>query len=102
MNTSTLYALPPVDGLPARPGLIRDETAGNRIEIEIWSIPATAFGSFVDGIAAPLGIGKLQVADGREVCGFLCESSASAMAEEITHLKCWREYCRHHGVTMTS
>ena len=87
-----MFALPPADSLPARPGLIRDDEKGAAIEIEIWSVPAAAFGSFVDGIAAPLGIGKLEIAGGREVSGFLCESRASGDAEEITELGSWRRF----------
>ena len=49
-----LYALP--DG--RRPGLVRVADGGAAIEIEVWELPASQFGSFVDGIPAPLGIGR--------------------------------------------
>jgi hypothetical protein len=52
-------------------------TTGGAIEIEIWEVPASAFGGFVDGIPAPLGIGTLTLENGRQVKGFLCEAHAT-------------------------
>ena len=50
---------------------------GAAIEVEVWEVPATAFGSFVDGIPAPLGIGTVTLEDGAQVKGFLCEAHAA-------------------------
>jgi allophanate hydrolase len=85
-----LYALP--GGPPQRPGLIRDERNGAAIEVEIWNVPKNAFGSFVASIPAPLGIGKVEMQDGRWITGFICESYAVKNAEEITELRSWRKY----------
>lgn len=87
-----MFALPPTGSLPPRPGLVRDEEGGAEIAVEIWSIPASAFGTFVDGIASPLGMGKLLLDDGGEVSGFLCESWATREAEEITRHGGWRAW----------
>ncbi len=90
-----MVALPPEGGLPARPGLVCDRGAGAggaAIEVEVWSLPSSEFGSFVDGIASPLGIGKLELGDGSLVSGFLCESWAVADRPEITHLGGWRAF----------
>jgi allophanate hydrolase len=65
---------------------------GAAIEIEVWSVPVAGFGSFVAGIGAPLGIGKVELAGGRRVCGFLCESYAAEGARDITSLGGWRRY----------
>ncbi len=85
-----MYAL--AGGPPFRPGLIRDEDAGVAIEVEIWSIPSSEFGSFVAGIPAPLGIGKVQIADGSWVCGFICEPYGLAGSSDISALGGWRAY----------
>ena len=85
-----MYAL--AGGPPFRPGLILDKEQGAAIEVEIWSMPADQFGSFVSGIPAPLGIGKVQIADGSYVSGFICEPYAIADAEEITSFAGWRAY----------
>jgi allophanate hydrolase len=85
-----LYALP--GGPPARPGLVRVPAAGAAIEVEVWSLPAAAVGSFVAGIPAPLAIGKITLADGRAVNGFLCEAYAVSTARDITGSGGWRAY----------
>lgn len=85
-----LYAL--AGGPPYRPGLIAVESHGASIEVEVWSVPSSEFGSFVAGIAAPLGIGKITLADQRQVSGFLCESRALAGAQDITSFGGWRSY----------
>jgi allophanate hydrolase len=88
--TYRFYALP--GGPPLRPGLVRVATGGAAIEVEVWSVPAEQFGTFVAGIPAPLGIGKVELANGTHVPGFLCESHAVMQAEDITHLGGWRAY----------
>jgi len=85
-----LYALP--GGPPDRPGLVRVEAQGAAIEVEVWSVPEAAFGSFVAGTPAPLAIGKLTLTDGREVSGFLCEAHAASHAQDITDYRGWRAY----------
>jgi allophanate hydrolase len=84
-----LFALTEFD--PPRPGMVRDET-GRAIEVELWAVPTAQFGSFVDGIPAPLGIGTVILDDGIEAKGFVCESYALENAKEITHLGGWRRY----------
>ena len=84
-----LYALPGTP--PLRPGLVR-AARGARIEVEVWEVPLHTFGSFVAAIPAPLGIGKLELEDGRWVCGFLCEAHATGDAADITELGGWRAY----------
>ncbi|NDY93954.1 allophanate hydrolase [Ideonella livida] len=76
-----------------RPGLIRVAPGqGHAIEVEVWSLPATQFGSFVAGIPAPLGIGRTRLADGREVCGFIAEPVAEEGATEISGFGGWRAW----------
>ncbi len=84
------YALQ--DGPPERPGLVRVAQGGAAIDVEVWDVPASEFGSFVAGIPAPLAIGKLALADGRQVPGFVCESIASQDAIDITELGSWRAF----------
>jgi allophanate hydrolase len=85
-----LYALP--GGPPYRPGLIAVDSHGESIEVEVWSVPAHAFGSFVAGIPAPLGIGKITLADRRQVSGFVCEAHALSAAQDITSFGGWRAF----------
>jgi allophanate hydrolase len=84
------YALP--GGPPKRPGMIRVASGGAAIELEVWELPATAFGSFVAGIPAPLGIGTVILEDGSAVQGFVCEAFAAEGAQDITALGSWRRF----------
>jgi len=86
-----LYLLP--DTVPAKPGLIHEPGFGGAgIAIEIWALPPAAFGAFVAKIPAPLGIGKISLADGGSVSGFLCEGWGVRGAREITEFGGWRAF----------
>ncbi len=85
-----LHALP--GGPPARPGLVRVAEGGAAIAAEVWSLPPAGFGHFVDGIPAPLGIGRVRLADGTAPAGFLCEPAGLEGARDITHLGGWRRF----------
>jgi allophanate hydrolase len=75
-----------------RPGLVKVECGGAAIACEVWEMPANQFGSFVAGIPAPLGIGKLELADGSVVNGFICEGIGVADAQDITEFGGWRAW----------
>lgn len=88
-----LYALP--GGPPYRPGLIRvDEGTGVSIEAEIWRLPASQWGDFIALIPSPLGIGSVQLFDGRSVKGFMCEGIAVNGAKNISALGSWRNFLK--------
>jgi allophanate hydrolase len=65
---------------------------GGAIDMEIWELPASEFGSFVAGIPAPLGIGTVVLDDGSGVQGFVCEAIAADGARDITALGSWRAF----------
>ena len=90
-----LYALP--GGPPAKPGLCRVVSGGSAIAVEIWSLPLEEFGSFVADIPPPLGIGKLELADGRWVSGFICEPCGLDNAEDISGCGGWLAYLRRQA-----
>jgi len=86
------FALP--GGPPFRPGLVQVPEGGVAIDVEVWRMPLEHFGSFVAGIPAPLGIGKVRLEGGTLVSGFLCEAMAVAGATDISSLGGWRQYLR--------
>lgn len=90
-----LYAL--AGGPPFRPGMVRVVEGGAAIELEVWELPSAELGSFLTGIPAPLGLGKVQLADGRWETGFICEPYGLQGAEEITELGGWRAYLKSRG-----
>lgn len=83
-----LYALP--DG--KRPGLARVENGGAAIACEVWELPEQAVGAFLAGIAPPLGLGHVELADGSRVAGFICESGGLTGARDITAYGGWRAF----------
>jgi allophanate hydrolase len=91
-RTAREYRLVALGTEPPKPGLVRVGAGGASIEGERWLVPVGAFGSFVAGIPSPLAIGKVALDDGSLVCGFLCESWAADVAEDITAFGGWRSY----------
>ncbi|MFT7560707.1 MAG: allophanate hydrolase [Flavobacteriales bacterium] len=80
-----LFAL--ADG--KRPAMIRDEKNGEAIALEVWSMPAENYGSFVTGIPAPLGIGKVELDDNSWVSGFICDVYGLIDATDISTYGGW-------------
>jgi len=92
-ETSENYRFYALKGGPVkRPGLVRNEESGCRIKVEVWSLPASEFGGFVAAIPYPLGIGKLELASGEWVSGFICEGLGIEGADDISELGSWRTY----------
>ena len=91
-KSAKAYRMFVIEGAIERPGMIRDENSGSDIEIEIWQVPKSEFGSFVAAIPGPLGIGKVETEDGRWLPGFICEGYAIENAQEVTQLGGWRSY----------
>jgi allophanate hydrolase len=91
-KTSACYRLYRLAGsFPPKPGLIRRED-GRAQEVELWELGASAFGEFVAAIRPPLGVGKVELEDGRWASGFLCEGWAVEGAEDISEFGGWRAY----------
>lgn len=88
-----LYAL--ADG--KRPGMIRDPEQGTAIAVEVWDLPHAEVGSFLAGIPAPLGLGKVELEDGRWLTGFICEEYGLQGARDITPFGGWRAWLAHQG-----
>ncbi|WP_321798025.1 allophanate hydrolase [Caballeronia sp. J97] len=85
-----LYAL--AGGAIARPGMMRDEANGAAIAVEVWEMPSAEVGSFLAGIAAPLALGKVELADGSWETGFVCEARGLEGAIDITQYGGWRAW----------
>ncbi|MFD0681810.1 MULTISPECIES: allophanate hydrolase [unclassified Paenibacillus] len=89
-STAAKYVMVKLPTVPAKPGLIKRQMGGASIRLEVWEMPLEAFGSFAASIPAPLGIGKVELEDGSEVPGFVCEGYAIDGAEDITASGGWR------------
>ncbi len=91
-TTAPSYRMYALATEPPKPGLVRVAGGGGAVEVEVWALEDAAFGTFVDGVPAPLTIGRLELADGSDVAGFLCEPIATDGAEDITAWGGWRGY----------
>jgi len=94
-RTAARYRLHALSGtVPPKPGLERVPAAqdGVSIEVELWDIPTGLFGSFVAEVPPPLGIGSVELLDGRFVKGFICEGYAFDSARDISSFGGWRAY----------
>jgi allophanate hydrolase len=92
-KTAPDYKLYALDTTPPKPGMLRVPAGkGSAIELEIWSLSASAFGKFVNAIPPPLSIGTIRLADGRGVKGFIVEPEALGAARDITAYGGWRAY----------
>ena len=85
-----LYALP--GHVPTRPGLVRVQGDGRSIDVELWALPVATLGSFLAGVPAPLGLGKIELDTGERVTGFICEGYAAEGATDVSSHGSWRTY----------
>jgi allophanate hydrolase len=91
--TAADYKLYALDTTPAKPGMLRVATGtGSSIELEIWALPAAAFGKFVAAIPPPLSIGTVRLADGRGIKGFIVEPADISGARDISAFGSWRTF----------
>jgi allophanate hydrolase len=65
---------------------------GASIALEVWALPAAAFGNFVAAIPPPLSIGTVRLADGSAVKGFIVEPADIAGARDISSFGGWRAF----------
>ena len=90
-RTSSKYRLYELrDGI--RPALIRNESEGAAIELEVWTLPEEQLGGFVDTIERPLAIGSVELDNGDWVKGFVGDVSATDGAVDITTYGGWRNF----------
>lgn len=86
-------------GPPERPGLVRQtDGSGAAIALEVWAMPQAAFGAFMLEIPQPLGIGTINLSNGLQVKGFLCEPAGLEGADDITQFGGWRGYLAREAV----
>jgi allophanate hydrolase len=87
-----MVALPALDGVPPRPGLVRDPAGGGALEVEIYELPVAALGRLLLTVAPPLAIGTVVLADGSAAPGFVCEGYAAGAVPDISAYGGWRGY----------
>jgi allophanate hydrolase len=92
-STAPDYKLYVLDTTPAKPGMLRVASGtGSSITLEVWALPAAAFGKFVAAIPPPLSIGTVRLADGRGIKGFIVEPADIGGARDISAFGGWRAF----------
>ncbi|AIU73490.1 glutamyl-tRNA amidotransferase [Hafnia alvei FB1] len=93
-NTDAHYRLWSIND--RHPGMIRVQTGGAHIALEIWQLPPASFAQLLSSEPAGLSIGKVKLQDGSEVLGVLAEPWLVEGQKEITETGSWRRYTGHH------
>ncbi len=93
VQTSAKYKMVHLpDPAPQRPGVLRVASGGVSITGELWEFPKNILGQFLSTIRQPLGLGEIELIDGRRCHGFLCEAAAADAAEDISSHGGWRAF----------
>lgn len=87
--TAPLYRLWSIDD--QHPAMQRC-AKGGQISLELWSIESSNIGELLSREPAGLSVGKILLADHREVLGILGESYLCEGKREITQFGGWRKY----------
>jgi allophanate hydrolase len=94
-RSAAAYRLVALQGTtPPKPGLARVGVGepGHAIDLEVYEMPMESVGSFLTSIPPPLGLGSIELEDGRWVKGFICEPHALAGAPDISAHGGWRAW----------
>ncbi|MFI8569678.1 allophanate hydrolase [Rhodococcus sp. NPDC078407] len=92
VTTSADYRLVDLHTTPPKPGLVRKEGDGAPIAGELYRMSAAALGTFLAGLPSPMGLGPVELSDGRWVTGFCCAHDVAAAGSDITEFGGWRAY----------
>ena len=90
--TAPQYRLHRLPTTPAKPGLVRVAEDGAAVEAEVWELPPEGLGRLLAALPEPMALGRVRLADGESVTGFLCEPAALHGAPDITAFGGWRAY----------
>jgi allophanate hydrolase len=91
-TTAPVYRLHALRTTPPKPGLVHVGEGGAEIEAEVWCLPAQGLGRLLTALPRPMTLGRVELSDGTQVPGFLCEPAALTNAEDITQYGSWRSY----------
>jgi allophanate hydrolase len=94
-KTAPRYRLHALAGTePARPGLfpVADEKQGAEILAEVWELSQQALAALLETIPPPLGLGRIALADGTAVLGFVANGPVPDGSVDVTEYGGWRAY----------
>lgn len=83
-QTASCYKLYELETVPIKPGLVHKLEGGDSIELELYDVPKSQFGTFISKVKEPLSIGTITLQNGEKVLGFLSEEYVTSIARDIT------------------
>ncbi|MGB8452278.1 MAG: allophanate hydrolase [Anaerocolumna sp.] len=83
-RTAACYKLYELDTIPVKPGMVKSTEGGECIAVDIYEMPIENFGQLMLQISAPLCLGMVELSNGENVTGFLCEGYQVIKAKDIT------------------
>ncbi len=106
-TTAPTYTLLRIGTADPTPGLLRVPFDGSAIDVERWRLPVASLAVLAGRLPAVLALGRVQLADGSDVLGYVCDATVQAGAErhtvdDISEFGGWRAYSRaiastHHS-----
>jgi allophanate hydrolase len=96
-RTAKEYRLYRLSTNPRKPALA-PSADGQSIAVEIWDMPVSAVGKFLDEIPSPLGLGKVRLQNGEFVTGFIYDQNPSIERDDITEFGSWAEALSPRGI----
>jgi allophanate hydrolase len=93
-GTAARYRLHALATDPPKPGLVRVAEGGAAVECEVWELPAEGLADLLAALPRPMALGRVELADGTDVPGFLCAPEGLRGAADITAYGGWRAYLR--------
>nr|AEX65058.1 putative GCCT-like superfamily protein [Rhodococcus sp. Mel] len=93
VSTTDAYRLVDLHAYPPRPGLIRmGQGDGSPVVGELYRLAPAHLGTFLAQLPTNMGLGHIELSDGRWVTGFCCTQEASDQGTDITEFGGWRAY----------
>jgi allophanate hydrolase len=90
--TSDAYRMVALPTTPPKPGIVPvGPGGGGPLAGERWMLSAAGLGRFLAALPAPMALGRITLADGTGVVGFLCAGPVAG-APDITSLGDWRAH----------
>lgn len=81
------------------PAMVRVQTGGVSVAVEIWAVPPGGLASILLKEPPGLSIGKVKLVDGAEVLGVLGEPVLCEGQREITAFGGWRKFISQRNTT---
>lgn len=100
--TAPTYRLLRIGTEDPTPGLLQVADGGTSLDVERWRLPATALAVLAGRMPAVLALGRVHLADGTSLLGYVCDAAVHTGATglpvvDISEFGGWRAYSQEHS-----